>query len=73
MTERTFVHPDLMNFDLRLPYSQWPERVRRLIERRQRESGHTLVQGPRCALCGDPCIDADKDATGHCPACSKVT
>lgn len=65
----TYVHPDLMNFDLRKPYAEWPKRVRALIERRQREAGHTLVQGPRCSLCGDLCIDAAKDAAGRCPAC----
>lgn len=33
------VHPDLVHFDLRRPYSEWPETVRALIEQRQRDAG----------------------------------
>jgi len=32
------VHPDLVSFDLRRPYGEWPETVRALIEQRQRQS-----------------------------------
>lgn len=33
------VHPDLVHFDLRRPYREWPETVRALIAERQREAG----------------------------------
>jgi hypothetical protein len=36
---RAFVHPDLVHFDLRRPYREWPETVRALIAERQREAG----------------------------------
>lgn len=29
------VHHDLLHFDLRRPYSEWPETVRKLIKERQ--------------------------------------
>ncbi len=37
MTERFIVHHDLMHFDLRRPYSEWPESVRKLIEESKRQ------------------------------------
>jgi hypothetical protein len=39
------VHHDLLHFDLRRPYREWPETVRTLIEERQRaEEERRLVQ-----------------------------
>lgn len=66
------VHPDLLGFDLRRPYREWPESVRTLIEERQREAGNRLVQGPRCECCGNLCVDLAKDESGNCPDCSEL-
>lgn len=32
------LHPDLKYFDLRRPYSEWPESVRKLIAEREAEA-----------------------------------
>lgn len=44
MAERWIVHPDLMHFDLRRPFREWPESVRKLIEERAREEQGELAR-----------------------------
>lgn len=36
MSDRFIVHPDLVHFDLRRPYKEWPESVRELIAERKK-------------------------------------
>lgn len=37
LTGKWIVHPDLMHFDLRRPYREWPESVRAAVDARERE------------------------------------
>lgn len=38
MTNTVVVHPDLLGFDLRRPFNEWPDSVRGLITERLKES-----------------------------------